>query len=58
MCGITGSIAFLESGKVRLEKVHAATEQLKKRGPDGNGIYRKDSVSFGHARLLNTDDTN
>lgn len=58
MCGITGSIAFQESGKTRLDKVQAATEQLKKRGPDGNGIYRTDSVSFGHARLSIIDVSN
>ncbi len=58
MCGITGSVAFLEAGKARLEKVHAAADQLKKRGPDGNGIYQTDFVSFGHARLSIIDVSN
>jgi asparagine synthase (glutamine-hydrolysing) len=51
MCGITGIIAFNENGKRLLHNVSAATYCLKKRGPDGEGIYFHDNAALGHRRL-------
>ena len=45
MCGITGII----NGNVNL--IHPMINTLTHRGPDGLGVYVKDNVALGHARL-------
>ncbi|MBI3511224.1 MAG: asparagine synthase (glutamine-hydrolyzing) [Bacteroidetes bacterium] len=57
MCGITGAIAFTESGKKYLGKIADAVKSLKHRGPDGEGIFLHDHVAFGHTRLAIIDTT-
>jgi asparagine synthase (glutamine-hydrolysing) len=51
MCGITGILSFNEAGKTHLPKVNAATNALKQRGPDGEGIYTHTNCALGHRRL-------
>jgi asparagine synthase (glutamine-hydrolysing) len=51
MCGITGILAFNSDGKKILSKIHAATQCLVNRGPDGEGIYTHHHVALGHRRL-------
>ena len=51
MCGITGALAFTEKGKIFLERTQDAVNRLKKRGPDGDGIFRNENVALGHTRL-------
>jgi asparagine synthase (glutamine-hydrolysing) len=58
MCGISGSIAFTHEGKKRLAAAKQSVDFLKKRGPDGNGIYTSDNVALAHARLSIIDTSN
>ncbi|MFN4122000.1 MAG: asparagine synthase (glutamine-hydrolyzing) [Flavobacteriales bacterium] len=58
MCGIAGIFAFTEKGKESFPMTLAAVEQLKLRGPDGNGVFEKGRVSLGHARLSIIDTSN
>src|SRR5688572_8136255 len=51
MCGITGIIAFTESGKSFLQNIKKANDCLSKRGPDNEGFYNSGNVAFGHRRL-------
>lgn len=51
MCGITGIIAFSESGRSWLNRIGAACSSLAQRGPDHEGIYRNNDVALGHRRL-------
>jgi len=51
MCGITGCIAFRDSGLKRLDQVELSVHKLRQRGPDGNGVFRHHHVALGHARL-------
>ncbi|MBD0333192.1 MAG: asparagine synthetase B, partial [Chitinophagaceae bacterium] len=51
MCGITGIYSFSEKNQQLLSKISAATETLKKRGPDGSGIFSENKVALGHCRL-------
>src|SRR5579875_2555822 len=51
MCGINGVIAFSADGKKYRANIGAATEVLKKRGPDGNAIFQNDEIVMGHCRL-------
>jgi asparagine synthase (glutamine-hydrolysing) len=51
MCGITGCIAFRDSGLLRLEQIELSVQKLRQRGPDGNGIFRHNHIALGHARL-------
>ena len=51
MCGITGIIAFKDSGRSFFEKIKSANDCLAKRGPDSEGFYRDNNVVFGHRRL-------
>ncbi|HBJ34040.1 MAG TPA: asparagine synthetase B, partial [Planctomycetaceae bacterium] len=50
MCGIAGLIDY--RGDVDLGvTVSAMVESIRHRGPDGQGVFVRDSVSLGHARL-------
>lgn len=51
MCGIAGILAFTEEGKKQLDKIDDAVSSLRHRGPDGNGVFRHDTVALGHTRL-------
>jgi asparagine synthase (glutamine-hydrolysing) len=51
MCGIAGIRFFLEPETTFVPQLKSATEALKKRGPDSNGIYVGAKVGLGHARL-------
>jgi len=51
MCGITGIFAFTEHGKNILSQTSAATYSLRKRGPDGEGLFFHNNVALGHRRL-------
>ncbi|HOY31594.1 MAG TPA: asparagine synthase (glutamine-hydrolyzing) [Bacteroidales bacterium] len=51
MCGISGIIAFSETGRNYLQNIHAAVAAMKTRGPDNNGVYINGNVAFGHNRL-------
>lgn len=48
MCGICGKI---DPGGVHKEDIARMTSSLAHRGPDGEGMYTKDEVGFGHRRL-------
>ncbi|HBX49940.1 MAG: asparagine synthase (glutamine-hydrolyzing) [Bacteroidetes bacterium RIFOXYA12_FULL_35_11] len=58
MCGIAGIYSFTESGKESFSRVKTAISALSKRGPDGNGIFIKNNVALGHARLSIIDTSN
>lgn len=58
MCGITGIISFNEQGKAFQSKIKHATTCLNKRGPDAEGIFTDQNVSFGHRRLSIIDVSN
>ncbi len=50
MCGLTGFIGY-PKGKNREELLSSMMKVIEHRGPDANGTYFHDSVSFGHQRL-------
>eukprot|EP01125_Pyxidicula_operculata_P001326 TRINITY_DN11223_c0_g1_i1.p1 TRINITY_DN11223_c0_g1~~TRINITY_DN11223_c0_g1_i1.p1 ORF type:complete len:613 (+),score=95.85 TRINITY_DN11223_c0_g1_i1:53-1891(+) len=55
-CGIAGCYVFNSNEGKQKETlsnidVESMVEKLKHRGPDGNHIWRKDGVVFGHTRL-------
>ena len=47
MCGISGMIS-LEANDAAVQKM---LDTMSRRGPDSNGIYRKESAVLLHARL-------
>jgi asparagine synthase (glutamine-hydrolysing) len=51
MCGICGGMAFNEKGGKYLNKLPAALECLRLRGPDQKGIYVDQAVAIGQTRL-------
>ena len=51
MCGITGILAFNLVGKFHRMHIAAATQALRRRGPDHQGLYTDDWVALGHRRL-------
>jgi asparagine synthase (glutamine-hydrolysing) len=51
MCGISGIIAFKETGKPFIPKVKDSIACMQKRGPDRDGTYFHQSVGLGHVRL-------
>ncbi|HNW89052.1 MAG TPA: asparagine synthase (glutamine-hydrolyzing) [Bacteroidales bacterium] len=51
MCGISGIVAFNESGQKFLNRISDAVASMQSRGPDNNGIYVNKNVAFGHNRL-------
>ena len=58
MSCIAGIYSFTESGKESFSRVKTAISALSKRGPDGNGIFIKNNVALGHARLSIIDTSN
>ena len=58
MCGITGVLALNKNGEKYLEKIEDATKAIHLRGPDGQGIYKHNSVALGHTRLSVIDTSN
>ncbi|OWY24663.1 asparagine synthase (glutamine-hydrolyzing) [Sphingobacteriales bacterium UPWRP_1] len=51
MCGIAGIVAFSELALPYLACMEAATQTLRRRGPDNQSVYRHHRVALGHARL-------
>ncbi len=56
MCGIFGAVALQGQLDPSVAKVvQQATDQLRHRGPDGDGLFVGDRVCFGHRRLTIVD---
>ncbi len=51
MCGIAGIIAFNSKGAQYLDKTQSAIKSLELRGPDGGGVFLRNSCALGHRRL-------
>jgi len=51
MCGITGVFALNDAGKKYISNIENSVKTLKKRGPDGDGLFTSENVALGHARL-------
>lgn len=50
MCGIAGEIHF-DGSFASTSTVERMLSKLESRGPDGTGLYRHNSMAFGHRRL-------
>jgi asparagine synthase (glutamine-hydrolysing) len=51
MCGIAGGFAFNKEGEKYIGRIHDAIECIRHRGPDGDGVYKNETVALGHKRL-------
>ncbi|MDX5423406.1 MAG: asparagine synthase (glutamine-hydrolyzing) [Hymenobacteraceae bacterium] len=51
MCGITGTFAFTEAGRETLGRLRKASEALRHRGPDADGVFLHGNVGLAHRRL-------
>lgn len=51
MCGICGLIDLKNANRAEPDLVYAMTQQIKHRGPDGDGFYHAPNVSLGMRRL-------
>jgi asparagine synthase (glutamine-hydrolysing) len=51
MCGINGALAFTNEGKKFISNIGPATNELKRRGPDGSAVFTNDLLALGHCRL-------
>lgn len=51
MCGIAGFINGPGSAEQRRQWLESMTEALRRRGPDGIGLWIKDQAALGHRRL-------
>jgi asparagine synthase (glutamine-hydrolysing) len=51
MCGITGIVAFNSEGEKHFQGLENAVATLSKRGPDNQGVFRKNRIGLGHSRL-------
>ena len=51
MCGIVGRYNFYSSLPIQAELLKGMCDYLAHRGPDGEGIYQKNHIGFGHRRL-------
>lgn len=51
MCGLTGVFAFSDAGKQALAGLQQASEALRHRGPDAEGMYLHGPVGLAHRRL-------
>jgi len=58
MCGITGIIAFNETGRLAIPLIENALETLNQRGPDSKGIYQNTNIALAHSRLAIIDTSN
>ncbi len=52
MCGITGWVNFDMDLSLQNEIIEKMTDTLKKRGPDGSGIWLSKHCALGHRRLI------
>ena len=50
MCGIAGELRF-DGRPADAEVVRSMLPCLESRGPDGEGLFARDAVAFGHRRL-------
>ncbi|TVQ43640.1 MAG: asparagine synthase (glutamine-hydrolyzing), partial [Gammaproteobacteria bacterium] len=50
MCGIAGEITF-DGSRPDVGRVAAMTAQMTPRGPDGDGLFARGQLAFGHRRL-------
>lgn len=55
MCGIAGLVALDSRTTVDPDLLNRMTDRLAHRGPDGRGVWVRDSVGFGHRRLAIVD---
>lgn len=55
MCGIAGIVNFKKDISNKRNILEMMVKTLKKRGPDGEGIYISNNVIFGHRRLTVVD---
>lgn len=55
MCGIAGIVNFKKDISNKRNILEMMVKTLKKRGPDGEGIYISNNVIFGHRRLIVVD---
>ncbi|MEI6123493.1 MAG: asparagine synthase (glutamine-hydrolyzing) [Bacteroidota bacterium] len=51
MCGISGIVAFNETGEKFLNNITLAVSAMQSRGPDSHRIFRHNRIAFGHNRL-------
>lgn len=51
MCGISGLVSLTSGITLEVDKLIAATETLKKRGPDHGGFFQHHRVLLAHRRL-------
>ena len=51
MCGFIGFTTSDTSTRATVEPLQAALVTLRNRGPDGSGIFTRDWIGLGHARL-------
>src|SRR5690348_9417940 len=51
MCGFIGFTTSDTSSRATVEPLQAALVTLRNRGPDGSGIFTRDWIGLGHARL-------
>jgi asparagine synthase (glutamine-hydrolysing) len=51
MCGIAGYYHFEKDRPASFEKIQMMTNSLVHRGPDGEGLYVRNSLALGHRRL-------
>lgn len=50
MCGIVGQVNF-DRRPARISTILEMRKSIKHRGPDGDGVWLQDFISFGHTRL-------
>ena len=55
MCGIAGKVYFNRERKVLEETLHAMTDIIKHRGPDGMGLYINGNTGYAMRRLMIVD---
>jgi len=51
MCGIAGILYHDSAQRVTERELQRMVDQLHHRGPDGSGLYVKNHIGLGHARL-------
>jgi asparagine synthase (glutamine-hydrolysing) len=51
MCGIVGKIAFRAEASPTSDEIRTMLQSISHRGPDGQGVYLRESIGLGHARL-------
>ncbi len=51
MCGVYGIYSSEFLGESKLKRVRDIGDEIKHRGPDGEGFWYKDIFALGHSRL-------